>query len=152
MSGNRAGDRQIKIEIGVDTIVDALAGLGGKCLDFMREILRLRRDRRARIADYLQDIGRTIGAVATGIEKGRDISGKCGELNGHLYGLSKTAKPALGKNVAKLQADIEKAYRVEDLARALKSSNKTQRGRYVAQLRATSGTFLAMAKAVRASI
>ena len=137
--------------IGAEQIITSLAGLAARCLERAGEIARLRRDRRVRIADYLQDVGKTIGAVATGIDRGRNVDGKCGELLGHLQVLAKTTKPALGrKHSRELQSQIELAYRVEALAMEVESAAKREKGGYVAQLRAISGTFLAISKSIRA--
>ena len=151
VSKKAASGQTQEIKFSVDVIVGSLAELAGNILSFTLEILKMRRDKRARIAGYLQDVGNTIGAVATAIEKGRDVSGPCGKVRGHLYSFEGTVKPALGKKAERLNKLIDKAYRVEDLATALKPAAKKQRAKYVAQLRAISGTFLAVAKAVQAS-
>ncbi|MFQ5981479.1 MAG: hypothetical protein ACE5OZ_25325 [Candidatus Heimdallarchaeota archaeon] len=133
----------IEIITGISSVIIALFG-------YKEKLSQAKRQRRHDIADYFEEVGKTLAELHAELEARRYPHGKCQEV----ADLAARMPDALGRdiitNVEELVKLLKKVHEVEQLFQPLDQLNDSERDTQLAIIAGAVGVINALATSVRA--
>ena len=131
-------------------IIEAILLVARELFGLRVNLENAKRERRERIAQYLETIATTLSEVATELRLGRVPHGKCAEMGGHADLLHETIGNAIDtERVRELASVLKGAHEVEQIYYELDNARGSDTE--IAKLDEAAGLFRALAASVKAA-
>ena len=131
-------------------IIETLLKIAKQLFGLKSELMQAKKERKVKIAAYLENVAITITEVATELRLGNVPHGKCAEMGGHTELLQETIGDLIDKQkLEDLTSYLKTAEDVESIAIELDNAKESEKE--IAKLDEAAGWFRALAASIKAS-